>query len=90
MKWFLNVYMALSILFSMRLLGETNWYLVSIVFIAVFNAVDASFSMRFNPGLITWNFKYIVNYVKACIIYLSLLFLISVVRMALKSYTYMR
>ena len=57
--------------------------------ISIFNAVDDSLSMKCNPGLIPKLFKSSVNSVKSRIIYLSLLFLISVVRLALQSYTCM-
>ena len=45
--------------------------------------------MKWKPGLIPRLFKSSVNYMKAPIIYLSLLLFISVIRMALQSYTYM-
>ena len=57
--------------------------------IVVFKAVDASLSMIWKPGVIPQNFISSVNYVKARIISLSLLFFIAVFSMALQSYTYM-
>ena len=59
------------------------------VLIVIFKYVDALLSIKFNPGLIPQILKYSVNYVKACIISLSLLLLIDVVRMESQSYTYM-
>ena len=56
--------------------------------IVMFKPVDASFSMKWKPGLIPQLFNYSVNDVKSLIVSLSPLFLISVVRMALLSYTY--
>ena len=47
-----------------------NWYLISKVAMPFFNAVDASLSMIWKHGLIPRLFKYVVNYVKARIIYL--------------------
>ena len=58
------------------------------VVIYIFNAVDASLSMKWNPVLILRIFKSIVNDVKARIIYLSLLLFIAVFRMKFQSYTY--
>ena len=58
------------------------------VVIVSFKAVYASLSMKLKPWLIPHIFKSSVNDVKSLIIYLSLLFFISVVRMALQSYTY--
>ena len=49
--------------------------------IFIFNAVYASLSMKWKPGLIPCLFKTSVNDVKALIIYLSLLYFISVVMM---------
>ena len=60
------------------------------VVIVIFKAVDASLSMKWKPGLISWIFKSSYNYVKALIIYLSLLFFVYVVRMVLQSYTYIK
>ena len=57
--------------------------------IVILKAVDASLYIKWNPGLITQLFKYSVNSVKACIISLSLLLLIAVVRMELQPYKYM-
>ena len=62
--------------------------LLEVIFIL--KSVYASFSMKWKPGLIPSLLKYSVNYVKACIIYLSLLFFIAVVRMELQSYIYMK
>ena len=58
------------------------------VAMAIFNASDDSLSMKWNPGFIPRVFKYVVNFVKACIISLSLLVFIAVVIMTLQSYTY--
>ena len=57
------------------------------VVIFILKVVDASLSMKWNPELIPRLFKSSVNSVKSCIIYLSLILLISVVRMSLKPYT---
>ena len=84
MKWFFNVLISLSALFAMWLLGVTNWYLMFMVVIVSFNGVDASFSIKWKPGLIPWLFKSSVNDVKDLIIYLSLLFFIAAVRMVLQ------
>ena len=46
------------------------------VVMAFLNSGDASLSMMWNPGLIPRLFKSAVNYVKARIIYLSLLLFI--------------
>ena len=54
----------------------------------IFNAVDASLSMIWNPGLIQRHFISVVNDVKARIISLSFVLFIAVFRMALESYTY--
>ena len=51
------------------------------VLIVIFKAVDASLSMKYNPGLILMLFKYLVNSVKDRIISLSLLFFTAVVSM---------
>ena len=59
------------------------------VVIAILKYVDASFSMRWNSGLIPQLFKSIVNYVKSRIISLSILFFVDVVRMTLQVYTFM-
>ena len=67
-KLFLNVCIALSELFSMWLLGGTNWYLMFIVSIVRFKAVDASLYMKWKPGSIHWLYKSSVKYVKALII----------------------
>ena len=88
MKWLSNVCIALSVLFDLWLLGGTNWYLILMVEIVSFKAVDDLSSMKWKPGWIPWIFKSSVKYVKALIISLSLLFFISVVRMALQPYTY--
>ena len=61
---------------------------MSMFFVDIFNAVDASFSMKWNPGLILRLFKSVVNYVKACIISLSIIIFVIVFRMVLQSYTY--
>ena len=58
------------------------------VVIIIFIVVYASLSMKCNPKLIPQLFKSSVNSVKAHIISLSLLSFIAVVRMALKSHTY--
>ena len=57
---------------------------MSMVFISIFKAVYASFSMKWNPGLIPRLFKSSVNSVKDRIISMSLLLLVSVVIMALQ------
>ena len=62
---------------------------MSMVVIVILKAVDPSLSHIWNPGLIPRLFKSSVNYVKVCIISLSLLFLIDFIRMVLKSYTHM-
>ena len=67
---FLMVWMDLSALFALWLIGGTNWYLMYMVVIVSFKAVDDSLSIKWNPGLIPRIFKYSVNYVKASIIYL--------------------
>ena len=90
MKWFLNVCIALSALFDLWLIGGTNWYLMFTVVIFSFKAVDASLSMKWKPGLIPQLLNSSVNDAKALIIYLSLILLIDVVRMELKSYTYIK
>ena len=54
--------------------------------IFLFNSAGALLSMKWNPGLILRIFNSLIDAVKACIIYLSLLFLISVVRMELQYY----
>ena len=58
----------------------TNYYLMSMVAITIFKAVDSSLSMNWNPGLIPQLFNYVVNSMKAPIISLSLLFFIAVAR----------
>ena len=58
------------------------------VVIAIFNSVDASLSMKWNPWLIPRIFKSVVNYVKGLIISWLLLFFIAVVIMELQSYTH--
>ena len=87
-KWFLDVFIALSALFAVWLLGGSNWYLMFMVVIVRFKAVDDSLSMKWKPGWIPQIFKYSVKYVKALIVSLSLLFFIAVVRMVLQPYTY--
>ena len=62
---------------------------MSTVVIVIFKAVDASFYMKWNPGLIPRISKSSVNYVKYCILSLSLLLFIVVVKISLKSYKYM-
>ena len=56
--------------------------------LTIFNAADASITMKWNPEFIPRIFKSVVNYVKSRIISFSLLFFIAVFRMALQSYTY--
>ena len=73
----------------MWLLGGTNWYLMFMVFIFRFKAVDASLSMEWKPGWIPRLFKSLIKDVKDLIISVSLIFLISVVRISLQSYAYM-
>ena len=58
------------------------------VVITIFNAVDDFLSTKWNPGLIMWIFKSALNYLKDCIISLSLMFFIAFVRMLLQPYTY--
>ena len=53
--------------------------MISMVVMYIFNAVNTLLSMKCNPGLILWILKYVVNYLKARIISLSLLFLNAVV-----------
>ena len=60
-----------------------------IVVIAIFKAVDDSFAIKWNHGLIPQPFKSVVNSVKVLIIYLSFLLFVAVIKMALQSYTYM-
>ena len=55
---------------------------MSMVVIEFFKAVDASLSLKWNPRLIKWILKSLVNSAKAHIISLSLLFFIDVVMMA--------
>ena len=62
---------------------------MSKVVIAVFKAADAPLSRKWNPGLVLRLFKSVVNYVKACIISLSILLFVSIVGVALQSYAYM-
>ena len=88
MKWFLNVWISLSELFALWILVWTNWYLMFMEVIVIFKYVYASLSMKWKPGLIPRLLKSSVNSVKAFIIYLSLLFFIALVRMALQSQTY--
>ena len=88
MNWFLNVCIALSVLFALWLLGRTNWYLMFTFVIVSFKAVYALLSMQWKPGWIPRLFKYLVKDVKDLIISLSLLFFITVVRMELQSYKY--
>ena len=83
-KWLLKVCIALSALLDMRLLGRNNWYLISIYVMSFLKSVDALLFTMFNPGLIPWIFKSVVSYVKARIIYLSLLFFVAVFVMALR------
>ena len=59
------------------------------VVISIFKAVDDSLSKKWNPGLILWIFKSVVNFVKSRIISLSLIFFVAVVSMELQSYKYM-
>ena len=87
-KWFLNVCIALSALFALWFLARTNWYFMSVVAIVSFKAVDASLSMKCKPGWIPRLLNYLVKYMKYLIISLSLIFLIYVVRVLLKSYIY--
>ena len=75
-------------IFSLWLLGGTNWYLVFMVVIFIFKAVDTLLFMKWKPGLIPQIFKSSVIDVKALIVSLSILFIIDIVRMVLQSYTY--
>ena len=86
-KWFLNVFIDLSALFDLWLLGRTNCYLMLMVVIIIFKAVDASLSMKWKHGWIPWIFKSSVKDVKVLIISLSIIFFITAFRMALQSYT---
>ena len=61
---------------------------MSMIVMENFKAVDASFSIKFNIGLIPRFFKSSVSYAKARIIYLLLLLFIAVASMALQSYKY--
>ena len=72
----------------MWLLVGTNWYLMFMVAISRFKALDALLSMKKKPGLVPRLLKSSVNYVKALIISLSPILFIAVVRMALQPYTY--
>ena len=78
MKWFLNVWIDLSTLLALWLLGGTNWQLISMVVITIFNAVDALLSMKWNHVFIPRLFKSVVNHRKYLIISLSLLFFVTV------------
>ena len=84
MKWFLKAWMDLSAFFDLLLIGGTNWYMMSMVVIAILKAAHDSLSMKWNTGLIPWIFNSPVNSVRACVISLSLLFFIAVVMMPLK------
>ena len=67
-KWFLKVCITISTLFVLWLLGGTNWYLMFLVVIVRFKAVDASLSMKWKPRRIPQIFKSSVKDVKALII----------------------
>ena len=83
-RWFLNVCIAISELFVLRLLGRTKWYLMFMVIIVSFKSVDALLSLKQKPGWITRLFKSSVNDVKSLIISLSFLFFIAVFSMTLQ------
>ena len=87
-KWLLDVCIALSALFALWFIGGIKWYLVFMVVIVSFKAVDALLSMKWKPGWIPWLFKSSLKDMKALIISLSLLIFVAVVRMTLQSYTY--
>ena len=87
-NWFLKVCIYLSALFAMCLLGGTNCYLLFMVDIVIFKAVDALLFMKWKPGWIPRIFKSTVKDVKYLIISLSLPLLIALFSMALQSYTY--
>ena len=80
-KWFLNVCINIYALFALWLLAGTNWYLMFMVVIVRFKAVDFLLSMKWKHGWIPRLFNSSFNAVKYLIIYLSLLFFIAVVRM---------
>ena len=84
-KWFLDVWIYLSVLFALRLLGGTNWYLMFMEFIVIYKALYDSLPIKVKPGLIPLIFKSSVNYVKALIVSLSLLLFVVLVRMVLQS-----
>ena len=60
-----------------------NCLLIYMVVMAILKAIDDSLSIIWNPELIPRILNSVVNYVKDCIIQLSLLFFIAVVRIAL-------
>ena len=68
MMWFLNVCIYLSELFALLLLGGTNWYLIFMVIIVRFKGVDASLSIKWKPGSISWILKSSVHDLKALIV----------------------
>ena len=88
-KWFLDVCIYLSELFALWLLGGNNWYLVFMVSVVIFKAVDALLPMKWKPGWVTRIFKSSFKDVKYLIISLSLIFFVAVVRMVSQSYTYL-
>ena len=61
---------------------------MSMVVIVILKAIDYSLSMTWNYGLIPHLFQSSVNSVKDRIISMSLLFFVAVVRITLKSYSY--
>ena len=87
-KWFLKVCIYLSALFAMWLFGGNNWYLMFLVVIFNFKAVDSLLSIKWKPGWIHQLFISSVKDVKSLIISLSLIFFLDLVIMALKLYTY--
>ena len=62
------LYYTLSALFDLWLLGGTNCYLIFIVVIFIFKAVDTLLSMKWKPGCVPRLFKSSVKDVKALII----------------------
>ena len=71
-------------IFFLVIIGGTNWYLMFTVVMTIFNDVDSLTTIKWNPGFITQLFKSVVNYMEACIIYLSILFFIAAIRMELQ------
>ena len=83
-KLFLDVCIDLYAFFALWLIGWTNWYLMFMVVVFRFKAVDASMSMKWKPGWIPQLFKSSVKYLKYLIVSLSLIFIVVVVRTYIK------